>query len=111
MMPSAATANIETMVNATRIRAGRVADLPAIARLLHRANAHDGLPRIDEVELWELAQRCRLIVLQLDATELAAVACITRRGVAFVVIDPAVASAELEHRMMGVAEALVDSES
>ena len=95
----------------TRIRGGRASDLPAISRLFARANTADALPRIGEAELCELARRCRLIVLELNPRELAAVACITGRGIVFVVVDPTAGSAELERRMSGVAEALVTSES
>ncbi len=84
---------------------------PPIARLLARAHATGTIPRIADDELAALARMCRLIVLQLDDTELAAVACVTGRGVAFVVLDPAIATTALEQRMIGVAEALVDSES
>ena len=95
----------------TRLRTGRHADIPAIARLIHRANAADRIPRIDEHELEAVAGRGQLIVLQLEEDELAAAACVaTGRGLVFLVIDPEVASVELEQRMIGVADALCESE-
>jgi hypothetical protein len=111
MSSEPAITRISDAMSRTRIRAGRPNDLPAIARLLARAHTSDSVPRIDDLELAELARRCRLIVLQLDATELAAVACVTGRGIVFVVLDPTIASTELEQRMIGVAEALVESET
>jgi len=98
-------------VAATRLRGGRRDDVPAIARLLHRANSADHIPRIDEHELAAVADRGQMIVLQLYPDELAAVACVASgRGLVFLVIDPEVASPALEHRMIGVADALHESE-
>lgn len=95
----------------TRLRAGRHGDLPAIARLIGRANAAHGTPHIDEHELEAVSDRGQLIVLQLRPDEVAAAACVSPgRGLVFLVIDPDVASAELEHRMIGVADALCESE-
>lgn len=85
----------------TRLRGGTHGDLPAIARLIHRANAAHGIPHINEQELEAIADQGQLIVLQLRPDEIAAAACVTSvRGLVFLVIDPAVASPQLEHRMM-----------
>jgi len=98
-------------VTDTRIRSGSHDDIPAIARLIHRANAGHGIPHIGEQELEAVAEQGQLIVLQLVPGEVAAAACIaTGRGLVFLVIDPRVASSQLEHRMIGVADALYDSE-
>jgi hypothetical protein len=98
-------------VPVTRLRTGRHDDIPAISRLILRANLADHVPRIDDHELEAVADRGHLIVLPLDRDELAAAACVaTGRGVIFVVIDPRVASPELEHRMIAVADALCESE-
>jgi len=94
------------------VRGGTHADLPAITRLIDRANSAHRIPHIDEQELEAVAERGRLIVLQLRPGELAAAACVAPgRGLVFLVIDPAVANAELENRMIGVADALCDSEA
>jgi hypothetical protein len=95
----------------TRLRFGTQDDIPAIARLMARSHAIDGIPRIDRQELEAIADRGQLIVLQVEADELAAAACVaTGRGLIFLTIDPEVATTELEHRMIGVAEALCESE-
>jgi hypothetical protein len=95
----------------TRLRTGKHDDIPAIARLMDRANAADRIPRIDEHELEAVADRGQLIVLQLEPDEVAAAACVaTGRGLVFLVIDPDLASPELERRMIGVADALCESE-
>ncbi len=95
-------------IAATRLRAGKHGDLPAIARLIARVNVG---PHMDEHELEAVTDRGRLIVLPLGPTEIAAAACVAPgRGVVFLVIDPAVASAQLEQRMIGVADALSESE-
>ena len=96
----------------TRIRAGGHDDLPAIARLIGRANSVDRIPRIDPQELEAIADRGQLIVLELEPSEIAAAACIASgRGLVFLVIDPDVASAELEHRMVAVADALCEAQT
>ena len=98
-------------VASTRLRNGGREDIPAIARLLQRANAADGAPRIGEDELAAVADRGQLIVLQLRPDELAAAVCVTSgRGIAFLVIDPEIVSRELEHRMISVADAVWESE-
>ena len=95
----------------TRLRGGGHDDIPAICRLMGRASIADRAPRIDEAELEAIAARGHLIVLQLGADELAAAGCVAAgRGVVFLVLDPEVASPELEHRMIGVADALCESE-
>jgi len=94
-----------------RIRSGKHGDIPAIARLIHRAHAASGTPHIDEHELEAVADQGKLIVLPLRSNEVAAAACVASgRGLVFLVIDPSVASHELEHRMIGVADALYESE-
>jgi len=91
----------------TRIREGSRDDLPAIARLIGRANSVDRIPRIDPAELEAVAARGQLIVLELQPCEIAAAACIASgRGLVFLVIDPELATTELEHRMIAVADAL-----
>jgi hypothetical protein len=98
-------------VSNTRIRFGTHADLPAIARLIHRANEADRVPRIDDHELELVTARSELLVLELPDRELAAAACVAPgRGLIFLVIDPDVATPALEHRMIGVADALSESE-
>jgi hypothetical protein len=98
-------------VAATRLRGGTREDLPAIFRLLQRASDRDGAPRIDRHELEDMIDRGQLIVLQVRAGEVAAAVCVTSgRGIAFLTIDPEVASPELEHRMIAVADALWESE-
>jgi hypothetical protein len=95
----------------TRLRGGTHDDIPAIARLIHRANAAQCIPHIDERELAAVADQGHLIVLQLRPDEVAAAACVaTGRGLVFLVIDPAVATPQLEHRMIGVADALYEAE-
>lgn len=95
----------------TRLRTGTHGDIPAIARLIHRANAANGVPHIGEQELEAVAGRGQLIVLQLRPDEVVAAACVARgRGLVFLVIDPAVASPQLEHRMISVADALSESD-
>ncbi len=98
-------------VAATRIRRGHHSDLPAINRLIERANSADGLPRVDHAELEAVTDRGQLIVLEIGATEISAVACIAAgRGLAFLVLDPAIASLELEQRMIAVADALCEAQ-
>jgi hypothetical protein len=93
----------------TRIRGGRSEDIPAIARLMHRAA--DGIPHVDAHELEAVAAHGQLIVLQLRPGELAAAACVVAgRGLVFLVVDPEVVSSRLEHRMISVADALCESE-
>jgi hypothetical protein len=95
----------------TRLRFGHADDLPAVGRLIHRANAADRAPHIDATELEAVAHRGQLLVLQRSETELAAAACVAPgRGLVFLVIDPELASPELEHRMIGVADALCESD-
>ena len=92
------------------LRFGRPADLPAIGRLIHRANAVDRSPHIDANELELVAERGQLLVLEGDREELAAAACVAPgRGLVFLVLDPEHASPELELRMIGVADALCES--
>lgn len=96
----------------TRIRAGGHDDLPAIARLIGRANSVDRIPRIDPQELEVIAERGQLIVLELRPSEIAAAACVASgRGLVFLVIDPEVASPEIEHRMIAVADALCEAQT
>jgi hypothetical protein len=98
-------------VSDTRLRYGTHDDLPAISRLIHRANQAARAPHIDERELEVVAGRGQLLVLQVRDDELAAAACVSPgRGLVFLVIDPEVATAELEHRMIEVADALCESE-
>jgi len=97
-----------THINATRIRTGKRADIPAIVRLIHRANAAH--PHIDEQELSSVADHGQLIVLSVRPGEVAAAACVASgRGLVFLVIDPEVASPQLEHRMISVADALCEA--
>jgi hypothetical protein len=97
-------------VAATRLRFGTRDDIPAIFRLMTRSQ-RDGISRIDRQELEAISDGNHLTVLPLRGDELAAAACIaTGRGLMFLVIDPEVASTELEHRMIAVAEALCESE-
>lgn len=93
------------------LRFGHTDDLPAISRLIHRANAVDRSPHIDSGELELIAHRGQLLVLEGEHDELAAAACVAPgRGLVFLVLDPALASAELEHRMIGVADAVCESD-
>jgi hypothetical protein len=95
----------------TRIRAGGHDDLEAIARLIGRANSADRIPRIAPEELETIAERGQLIVLELQPCEIAAAACVASgRGLVFLVIDPEVASPEIEHRMIAVADALCEAQ-
>jgi hypothetical protein len=95
----------------TSLRYGTRDDLAGISRLIHRANQAEGAPHIDESELELVAGRGQLLVLGLGESELAAAACISPgRGLVFLVIDPRVATPELEHRMIEVAGALCESE-
>jgi hypothetical protein len=99
-------------INDTRLRYGTHDDLAAISRLIHRANQADRSPHIDEHDLESVTARGQLLVLQLDDTEIAAAACLAPgRGLVFLVIDPDVATPELEHRMIDVADALSESET
>ncbi len=110
-MPNAHAVVEAPSVNNTRIRFGTHADLPAIARLIHRANAADRIPRIDDRELELVTERGQLLVLEHRNNELAAAACVAPgRGLVFLVIDPKVATPALEHRMIGVADALCEAE-
>ena len=94
----------------TRIRSGNHCDLPAISRLISRAYAARKIPHIDQQDLEAVAGQGQLIVLQLRPNEIAAAACVvTGRGMVFLVIDPEVATPQLEHRMIGVADALCES--
>jgi hypothetical protein len=96
----------------TRIRAGGHDDLPAITRLIGRANSVDRIPRIHPEELELVVDRGQLIVLELRPCEIAAAACIASgRGLVFLVIDPDVASPEIEHRMIAVADALCEAQT
>jgi len=98
-------------IAATRIRRGHRSDLPAIHRLIERANSADGLPRVNNAELEAVTDRGQLIVLEIGATEISAVAWIAAgRGLAFLVLDPAIASLELEQRMIAVANALCEAQ-
>jgi hypothetical protein len=111
-MENSQTVTEGEQVVTTRIRSGRHDDLPALARLMYRANAADGRPQIDEDELDEVARRGELIVLDLQPDELAAAACVAvGRGLVFLVIDPEIASPALEDRMLGVAHALCESKT
>ena len=95
----------------TRIRFGRHDDLAALTRLIHRANAADRVPRIDGDELELVTDRGQLLVLEGRDNEIAAAACVAPgRGLVFLVIDPDVATPALEHRMIGVADALCEAE-
>ena len=95
-----------------RIRRATYEDIPAIRRLMLRAQAEDGVPRISELEIAELMKRGAIIVLGIDALELLAAACLTTAGgrghLAFLVVDPAVPG--LEARIRGVAGGLSEAE-
>jgi len=95
-----------------RIRRAIRADIPAIARLMRRAQSEDAIPRISEVEIGELMTRGEIIVLGVEPDELVAAACLRTSGarghLAFLVVDPHVVG--LEARIRGVAAALSDSE-
>jgi hypothetical protein len=98
-------------ITETRLRFGTNDDVPAIARLMRRANVVDRIPHIDERELGAVADRGQLLVLQLGTDEVAAAACVAPgRGLVFLVIDPEVATPDLEHRMIAVAGALCESD-
>jgi len=95
----------------TRLRSARHGDIAAIAPLISRAYGADGIPYIDERDLEAVADQSQLIVLQLQPDEVVAAACVAiGRGLVFLVIDPEVASPQLEHRIIGVADALCESE-
>ena len=95
----------------TRIRFGRREDLAAITRLIRRANATHRTPWIDERELDGIADRGQLIVLQFRDDEIAAAAHVAPgRGLVFLILDPDVANPALEHRMIGVADALYEAD-
>ena len=101
---------LSAQITSTRIRGGGHDDLPALARLVARANRVIGAPHIELDELDDRLELGQLIVLELQPNELVAAACTaSHRGVVFLVIDPEVASPELEHRMIGVANALCES--
>jgi hypothetical protein len=107
-----ATAHAYGHISRTRVRGGKHDDLPAVARLIDRANSAHHIPHIDQDELEAVTDRGQLIVLPLGPSELAAAACVAPgRGLIFLVIDPAVSSPELQQRMIGVADALCDSET
>jgi len=95
-----------------RIRHATRADVPAIARLMLRAQADDGIPRISELEIAELMTRGEIIVLGVEPHELLAAACLTTAGgrgrLAFLVVDPRVPG--LDARIRCVAGALSESE-
>ena len=77
-----------------------------------RANGVDRIPRIAPEELELLADRGQLIVLELRPCEIAAAACVASgRGLVFLVINPEVASPEIEHRMIAVADALCEAQT
>jgi hypothetical protein len=95
----------------TRVRFGKHDDLAAITRLIQRANAVDRAPRIATQELETITDHNRLLVLPGQNDEVAAAACVAPgRGLVFLVIDPDVKDPELEDRMIGVADALCESE-
>ena len=87
-------------------------DVSAIWRLMQRAQADDGIPRISEVEIAELMNRGEVIVLGCEGPELLAAACVTTAGgrghLAFLVVDPRVPG--LDARIRSVAGALSESE-
>lgn len=97
--------------NDGRIRHATRDDIAAIRRLMLRAQADDGIPRISEIEIGELMHRGEIIVLD-DGPELLAAACVTTGGgrghLAFLVVDPHVPG--LEARIRSVAGALSESE-
>ena len=88
-------------------------DIPAIARLMLRAQIEDGVPRISELEIREQMTSGEIIVLGVEPVELLAAACLTtargRGRLAFLVVDPRMP--ELEARIRCVAGALSESES
>lgn len=86
-----------------RIRRATRDDVPAIARLVRRAGREQA---ISEAELAELAARGDVIVLGIDASELVAMACVTR-SVELVVVDPGTTG--LDARMRSVAAALAEA--
>jgi N-acetylglutamate synthase-like GNAT family acetyltransferase len=94
-----------------RVRHATTADLPAIARLMRRAQIEDGISRISEPEIADLMVRGEVIVLGVEAEELIAAACLVtttdRDHLAFVVVDPAAAG--VEPRIRGVAASLIES--
>src|ERR1700759_965819 len=75
-----------------RVQRATRADIPAIADLMRRAQAEDGIPRISEAEIGELMAHGQMIVLSNDHDELVAAACLTasagRGHLAFLVVDP-----------------------
>ena len=95
-----------------RIRWGRNADVPAIARLMRRVQRYDNIPRASEVDIVELMRRGEIIVLGLTPGELVAAACVTTSNghghLAFLVVDPEIDG--LEARIRGVAAAVSESE-
>jgi hypothetical protein len=96
-----------------RVRRATRSDLPALARLMSRAQMADGVPCISELEIADLMKRGEIIVLATRPEELAAAAClVTSQGrghLAFLVVDPKHDSS-LEARIRGVAAALSESE-
>jgi hypothetical protein len=75
-----------------QIRRATAVDIPAIARLMLRAQARDGIPRIAELEIGALMTCGEILVLGIEPPELVAAACLTRGTphLAFLVVDPAV---------------------
>jgi N-acetylglutamate synthase-like GNAT family acetyltransferase len=94
-----------------RVRHATSSDIPAIARLMLRAQAEDGAPRIAESEIAELMTRGEIIVLGVQPDELVAAACLvaaaSRAHLAFVVVEPGVAG--LETRIRSVAASLSEA--
>lgn len=95
-----------------RIRRAKSEDIPAIARLMQRAQAEDGIPRISETEVAALLKQGEMIVLGVTPDELAAAACLTTSHghghLAFLVVDPEIDG--VEPRMRAVAAAMSEAE-
>jgi N-acetylglutamate synthase-like GNAT family acetyltransferase len=98
--------------NDGRIRHATRDDIAPIRRLMLRAQADDGVPRISEPEIAELMNRGEIIVLDSGDNEVLAAACLTthagRGHLAFLVVDPRIP--DLETRIRSVAGALSESE-